>query len=35
MENMKNASGEELAETDSMNLAAAQNVYDTLHFGPA
>lgn len=31
MENMKNASVEELAETDSMNLAAAQNVYDTLH----
>ena len=35
MENMKNASVEELAETDSMNLAAAQNVYDTLHSGPA
>ena len=34
MENMKNASVEELAETDSMNLAAAQNVYDTLHSGP-
>ena len=35
MENMKNASVEELAETDSMNLEAAQNVYDTLHSGPA
>ena len=35
MENMKNASVEELAETDSMNLAAAQNVYDTLHSGLA
>ena len=35
MENMKNASVEELAETDSMNLAAAQNVYDSLHSGPA
>ena len=28
----ENASVEELAETDSMNLAAAQNVYDTPAF---
>ena len=35
MENMKNASVEELAETDSMNMPASQNLYDTLHSGAA
>ena len=35
MENMKNASVEELAETDSMNLAAAQNVYPAFRTGLA